>query len=319
MLATAQYPGATLDLAIGSDGAHWFSRSGYAPRWIIIHGTAGGAAKGATAAFFKTGPHSTHYAIEKDGTIVQCVPEEDAAWANAPAEPGADPWWAGYPNPNFPTLSIEHVKASADNSDALTPEQEHASCRLVQYLCRKWDIPARPADQHGGITGHYSICPVDRRNCPGTYPWASLWRYIGADVPPAVRTVTSPMPYTIESNGDLLFAPSQIKVTQGFAIEWQKNQSLGEPLDKGRPTASGSLQLCESGVLLWDGHNVGHVILPPAACHAMADWAHSVDAAQSTITDLKAQLANAGTGIPADPDAVAIKHLMYQVVQLVSK
>ena len=155
-------------------------RNGLQPRYIILHGTAGGSSAQAIANYFAStqgsaNPVSSHYIVGTDGTIVQCVDEEDGAWANGIISAGHAPFWNTSINPNLITISIEHCKPSIDNSDQLTPPQQVASFRLVKHICQRWNIPQHVADARGGITGHFSIDPVNRSNCPGPYPWNQLW------------------------------------------------------------------------------------------------------------------------------------------------
>ena len=158
----------------------WPARYGNTPRWIILHGTAGGGSAQNVATYFQSNnpPTSTHYVIGQDGTVVQCVAEADAAWGNGIVSAGHDPWWSADLNPNLVTLSIEHCKPHTDNSDQLTAVQQAASFALVAHLCAAHGIPARAADANGGITGHASIDPVNRSGCPGPYPWDGLWEYL---------------------------------------------------------------------------------------------------------------------------------------------
>jgi len=121
---------------------------------------------------------SAHYVVGRDGIIVQCVSEHDAAWANGVITAGADSWWSI--NPNLVTISIEHVN-NVTNGLALTPQQQQASFTLIKHICQRWNIPTRKADATGGITGHFSIDPVSRRDCPGTYPWDGLFTFLGAN------------------------------------------------------------------------------------------------------------------------------------------
>ncbi|MBE3557969.1 MAG: N-acetylmuramoyl-L-alanine amidase [Ktedonobacteraceae bacterium] len=177
-------------------------RNGYKPRYVILHGTAGGASAVAIANFFKStegsnNAVSSHYVVGRDGEIVQCVSERDGAWTNGyisgPAGTAGDgygngyhdAWWGHGVNPNLITVTIEHVKPSADNSDHLTDAQKQASFRLIKHICERHGIPQRKADAQGGITGHYSIDPVNRKFCPGAYPWNELFAYLangGEDV-----------------------------------------------------------------------------------------------------------------------------------------
>jgi N-acetyl-anhydromuramyl-L-alanine amidase AmpD len=155
-------------------------RNGFKPSYVILHGTAGGVSAQAIANFFAStqgggSPVSSHYVIGQDGTIVQCVAEEDGAWGNGAFSAGHDAFWDESINPNLITISIEHCKPSSDNSDDLTDAQRASSFKLVQGICDRWGIPKRQADANGGITGHFSIDPINRRNCPGVYPWNQLW------------------------------------------------------------------------------------------------------------------------------------------------
>ncbi len=159
------------------------NRNGYKPRYIIIHGTAGFTSAVEVANFFKSteksdNPVSTHYIIDLDGKLVQCNSESDASWGNGGVSEGHDAWWSKSLNPNLVTLSIEHVKLSRDNSDDIPDMQKKASFLLVKHLCKRHTIPRRWADAEGGITGHYSMDPIQRSFCPGPYPWEELFAYL---------------------------------------------------------------------------------------------------------------------------------------------
>ncbi|GCE45190.1 N-acetylmuramoyl-L-alanine amidase [Thermosporothrix hazakensis] len=159
---------------------NYMSRQGRRPRWVILHGTAG-FHKAEDCGYYFQQPSSqvsSHYVIGQDGTIVQCVDEAQAAWANGVLDAGADSWWYDTPNPNYDTISIEHIKPHTDNSDEITPAQKAASFRLIAQICARWGIPTRPADAQGGITGHFSIAPINRSGCPGPYPWDELFNYL---------------------------------------------------------------------------------------------------------------------------------------------
>ncbi len=155
------------------------SRNGYTPKYIILHGTAGGTSAVAIGNYFAStqggaNPVSSHYIIGTDGTVVQTVSEANGAYGNGGFSAGHDAFWNTAVNPNLTTISIEHCKPSSDNSDVLTTAQYAASKALVKDICKRWDIPMRMADASGGITGHYSLDPVERSRCPGPYPWQDL-------------------------------------------------------------------------------------------------------------------------------------------------
>lgn len=157
----------------------FLNRSGQTPRYIICHGTAGGNSAVNIATYFAStvgtaNPVSSHYVIDQQGVVVQCVSEANGAWANGAYSSGHATFWNENVNPNLTTISIEHVKAHTDNSDTLTDAQFEASWKLINDICERWDIPKKLADASGGITGHFSIDPVNRSRCPGPYPWDTL-------------------------------------------------------------------------------------------------------------------------------------------------
>lgn len=174
-------------------------RQGFSPRFIVLHATAGGTSAQAIAQYFQStqgtsSPVSATYVVGTgEDEVVQCNAESDGAWSNGYISGQAgtsgdgigngfhDSWWTPDANPNLITISIEHVKASVDNSNALTPAQQAASFKLIKDICRRQGIPARKADANGGITGHYSIDPVNRARCPGSYPWPELWTFLESD------------------------------------------------------------------------------------------------------------------------------------------
>ncbi|GHO44400.1 peptidoglycan recognition family protein [Ktedonospora formicarum] len=156
------------------------NRNGYTPKWVIVHGTAGFNSARDVGTYFQTADVSANYVIGQDGTIVQCVAEKDGAWGNGVISTGHDPWWTSSINPNWVTISIEHVKPHTDNSDVLTDAQKAASFRLISHICARYKIPLRRADANGGITGHYSMDPVNRSRCPGPYPWDELISYLNS-------------------------------------------------------------------------------------------------------------------------------------------
>lgn len=180
-------------------------RNGLTPRYVILHGTAGGTSAVATANYFASTQNtanrvSSHYVIGVDGEIVQCVAERDGAWGNGAYSAGHAAFWDTSVNPNNLTISIEHCKPSGDNSDLLTFKQQAASFKLINDICDRWNIPKHGADASGGITGHFSLDPVNRSNCPGPYNWNALWSYLkgsptqpiqgGTDVPTIIELNT---------------------------------------------------------------------------------------------------------------------------------
>lgn len=217
---------------IGQPGALWIPSPYHAnftwrydggkPKWIIIHGTASGRSYTAqeTGRDFQHSGNSVHYIVGYDGTVVQCVDEAVPAWGNGiitgPAgvaplggnngAPGGnsaswphDAYWdtAGHGDPNGCTISIEHAKDGPYNQSQLSDVQMRASFALVAAIVARWGIPRQYGNAQGGITGHYSIDPVERANCPGPYPFQQLINYIGGSgLVPSLSSAASATPGT---------------------------------------------------------------------------------------------------------------------------
>ncbi len=181
-------------------------RDGNTPTAIIVHGTASNGATNAVniANYFastqgSSNPVSTHYVIDKDGTVVRCNNLSDGAWGNGVLETGHDAAWdtllyphGSYVNPNNVTVSIEHVKYDVNNADQITPAQQTASFNLIAALCAAFAIPRQLLDSRGGITGHFSLAPQSRTNCPGPYPFDDLIKFLQG-VTPMIFDESSPL------------------------------------------------------------------------------------------------------------------------------
>jgi N-acetyl-anhydromuramyl-L-alanine amidase AmpD len=206
------------------------NRNGIKPTFLIIHGTAGGSSAQEIAQYFKgteggANPVSAHYVVDQEGIVYQCNLESTAAWANGPIsgtptpnlpfravgdEVHRDDWWNPNVNPNYQTISIEHVKPDDENVTALTPAQQAASFALIKDICQRNGIPMRFANSAGGITGHFSMDVAERSFCPNTYPWDALWAYLANG-----GTMTQ-VPTGWTDDGSTLKGPNGIPVTLGF-------------------------------------------------------------------------------------------------------
>jgi N-acetyl-anhydromuramyl-L-alanine amidase AmpD len=187
-------------------GAIWSPNSNFFPdtgkkTFVILHGTAGGSSAQGIANFFQgtegSGePVSSHYIVGQDGTVVQTVSEKDGSYANGVVN---SPNWGG--NPNYYTISIEHVKSDDANVSALTSAQKQASFALIKDICQRNGIGMHDADDSTGITGHFAIDPINRARCPNTYPWSELWAYLsGQSVSSGPITLENSGMYTSQSN-----------------------------------------------------------------------------------------------------------------------
>ncbi len=267
----------------------WSGRGGHAPRWIIVHGTAGGGTAQDVARYFQSNdpPTSTHFVIGRDGHVVQCVAEADSAWGNGVVTQGHDAWWTPKLNPNFLTFSIEHCKPDTENHSDLTQAQKEASFALIAHLCAKYNIPTRAADANGGITGHSSIDPVNRTLCPGPYPWDELWGYLEGE-----GTVGVPQGW--KDDGSTLIAPNGQKVTLGFrwyvlthpwqADNWPLEDEYGvDTIDITNPSlGAGDVQHFRRSILAWQkSTNQIYDLWAGSIAQAWEQRTHSAEHAQA--------------------------------------
>ena len=189
---------------------------------IVIHKTAGSSSAQNVAAWFAIDPamSSTHFVIGQDGTVVQCVLLIDGAAGNGILDPGHDSFWDPWSdNPNYHTISIEHVDPATDNSTPVTDAQKEASFALVSSLCQKYSIVA----EH--IKPHSSLQPTNRARYPGNYPFDELVAFIagGGNVSIDLSNPTIARFFTDDGHGNWQRKGSSppIIITGGI-LQWYK-------------------------------------------------------------------------------------------------
>ena len=150
-------------------------RKGKAPDAIILHytGMASGPAALARLCDAKA-KVSAHYFVDKDGGILQLVPEARRAWH------AGQSCWAGETDMNSASIGIEIENGGHDFGAPAYPE---AQIEALIALCR--DIMRRHAIAPSRILAHSDIAP-GRKIDPGEYfPWGQLAAAgIGHYVPP---------------------------------------------------------------------------------------------------------------------------------------
>lgn len=101
---------------------------------------------------------SSHYIIGLDGTIVQCIPDNEIAYASN--------------NRNSDTLSIECCHP--DDSGKFTDNTYQSLIQLTSYLCDKYEISEE------NIIRHYDIT---KKLCPKYYvKHPEAWKTLKSDV-----------------------------------------------------------------------------------------------------------------------------------------
>ena len=112
------------------------------------------------------GDVSSHYLVDRDGTIYGLVPEPRRAWHAGPS------FWQGATPLNPSSIGIEIVSVAPGLAEAtesgFPPEQIHAVTKLVADIAKRHEI--RP----DRIVGHGEVQP-DTRSDPGRlFPWREL-------------------------------------------------------------------------------------------------------------------------------------------------
>ena len=168
------------------------SRRGCVPDMIVNHITAASTASSSINWFLNsTSQASSNYIVDKDGTVYEMVPIEQAAWANGTTSNGDNRDYrkatnnivkSRSHNANLYTVSIEHVN---EGGGALTDAQLAATIELHKYIRAEVQrIYGRtiPADR-AHIVGHYEITPITRPDCPGkNFPWDKLMQGLASSV-----------------------------------------------------------------------------------------------------------------------------------------
>jgi hypothetical protein len=288
---------------------------------------------------------SAHFVVTQDGKVYQLVDENCAAWANGIITDGHDSWWSNDVNPNLETISIEHEKPDTTNTVPLTAAQTLASFQLISWLCSRWKIPARKADATGGITGHFSIDPVDRSHCPGTYPWNDLFSYLqqtnGGDL--KLLALSDPMGKFFVDAGSNRWhcVPNNVDVAYAILDFYRKFEGVfGLPITTELYLAQfpgTSVQVFERAIIIYDPKHVQESNNPATATWGGQCYLMRIDrgtgaqiiakpllsALQAQVSALQSQLAKAQQADPAQITALQTQlanykqacHNVYTIVQ----
>jgi peptidoglycan hydrolase-like protein with peptidoglycan-binding domain/LysM repeat protein len=176
------------------------SRNGTTIDSIIIHHTASDNCSG-TISWVKnpSAQASSHYVIDKDGTIHQMVGDEKRAWhagqAEIPGSPG---------DVNSRSLGIEIVNAG-DGKTPFTDAQYASLSQLTAHLQQEYNIPQQ------NILGHKDVAPGRKTDPAENFDWNRLWEGMGVEGS-RPSTPTTPPPAT--TNPTLKNGSSGAAVTQ---------------------------------------------------------------------------------------------------------
>lgn len=183
---------------------------------------------------------SAHFAVDKDGTVVQFVSIYDTAWANGLqwlTVPRAGAQWTGvgwynargkkvsplWPllkvptNPNLTTISVEHA---GQPNEAWTEPMFDSTVHILRWIGATLGVAWTPRKT---LIGHFELDTVDKRNCPG--PNVD-WDRLAVAASPVARVkakatgAIAQQEYKAEGKAAKYFGPDvEIAVTGG----WYKN------------------------------------------------------------------------------------------------
>mgnify|MGYP001606645213 CR=1 FL=1 len=139
-------------------------RQGWSPIAVVVH-IADGSKESVLQEFCSSTLKSSHYLVNRDGSVWQFVDEVRCAWANGTVtNPSSELVKArGGINPNFFTISIEHEDyRNGENLTDITEAQYQTSAELIYDICQRWNIPLdrKHVIRHNQINSLKS-CPED--------------------------------------------------------------------------------------------------------------------------------------------------------------
>ena len=98
--------------------------------------------------------------VRDDGSVVQLVPEQNAAYAHGRINQPTWPLLKSGVNPNLYTLSLART---GSNQNTWTPQQLQSTLKVLKHWAALYNIPLkRPY-----IFGHFEIDSAGRWYCPG--------------------------------------------------------------------------------------------------------------------------------------------------------
>ena len=184
----AEYP-----LASWSPSPNYSSRRGAVVDKVVIHITDGSPSlSGCVERFQKAETKaSPHFVVGRDGTVVQLVELDRAAWhasgwnresvgiEHIARTPGELKGWAKLSRETRRKLVESEADAEATTDPGLMPTEAQlaASVTLVRWLCEKLGLPM----DRRHVVGHYESPTTTHEDCGrgdddgGIWPWARVF------------------------------------------------------------------------------------------------------------------------------------------------
>jgi N-acetyl-anhydromuramyl-L-alanine amidase AmpD len=154
------------------------SRNGSAIKMIVLHATAGSYESSLQWLCNPASQVSTHYLIDRDGSIDQLVPDSLAAWHAGRSA------WMGMKSEQIQHCSIGIELVNRNNGHDIYPDAQLAS---ASALCR--DMIARYNIERADVVRHKDIAiPKGRKSDPAApFPWPAFADRLYLDNVPVER------------------------------------------------------------------------------------------------------------------------------------
>jgi N-acetyl-anhydromuramyl-L-alanine amidase AmpD len=113
---------------------------------IVLHHTHRAESALATAHFFAepASQVSAHYVVDRDGSLVRCVPDDRRAWHAGVSR------FQGVANVNDFSIGIE-IANRGDNAEPYPEAQMRTVIRLVTWLAHRYGIPPERVTRHRDV------------------------------------------------------------------------------------------------------------------------------------------------------------------------
>ncbi len=211
--------------------------AGMAIDTILLHHTASAGNAESTARYFANpaAQVSSHYIVDRDGSIIRCVQDVDRAWHAGVSE------FDGRPNVNNYSIGIEICNVG-DNIEPYPNAQVYATMRLSAYLVEEYGIPLSHITRHRDV----ALPPGRKTDTSNNFPLA----YYLAGVQDLVEGM--PVPARIQPLAPPGYDPSVRLYTVKPGDTWQI--IADGQLDNA--ARAGDLELANPGVTLTPGTTI---------------------------------------------------------------
>ena len=130
------------------------------PNLIVLHHTSNDSADRALRTL--TSPErkvSSHYLVDRDGTIIRLVDESARAWHAGKS------WWGGITDVNSVSIGIE---LDNNGNEPFPDVQIDALLRLLTDIRTRYPIPA------ANVIAHADVAPTRKDDPSAFFPWSRL-------------------------------------------------------------------------------------------------------------------------------------------------